>query len=200
MAKGGKRGAPCCDPHEVRGHDLYETPPEATRALMACERLPERIWEPACGRGAIVNVLRAAGHYVYASDLVGYGTPIGDPYVAGLDFMKEYFPPVGIECIVTNPPYMHANEFVAAALELCPKVVMLLRLGYFEGGSECGNQIRRGNLDGGKLARVHVFRRRLPRMHRDGWEGPKTGSSICFAWYVWEDTHTGDPTFRRIDW
>ena len=58
-----------------RGHDLYETPPEATRALLEVERLPHRVWEPACGPGAIVTVLRAAGHDVVASDLVDYGDP-----------------------------------------------------------------------------------------------------------------------------
>lgn len=200
MAKGGKRGNPCRDPHTVRGNDLYETPPEATLALLRCELLPARIWEPAAGRGAIVNVLRAAGRDVYASDLIDYGTPIADPYVAGVDFLREYFAPKGIGAIVTNPPYMHANEFVAAALELCPRVYMLLRLAYFEGGSAAGNQVRRANLDGGKLARVHVFRRRLPRMHRDGWSGPTAGSSICFAWFVWDDAHAGPPTFHRIDW
>jgi hypothetical protein len=44
-----------------RKDDLYETPDVAVRALMRVENLPLRIWEPACGRGAIVRVLRAAG-------------------------------------------------------------------------------------------------------------------------------------------
>ena len=39
-----------------RGHDLYETPPEAVLALLSAERLPQIIWEPACGPGAIVGV------------------------------------------------------------------------------------------------------------------------------------------------
>jgi hypothetical protein len=47
-------------PLAERGNDLYETPVEATRALLGAVPLPSRIWEPACGRGAIVNVLRAA--------------------------------------------------------------------------------------------------------------------------------------------
>ena len=58
-----------------RGDDLYETPPEATRALLQVERLPHRIWEPACGPGAIARVLRDAGHAVVATDLVDYGCP-----------------------------------------------------------------------------------------------------------------------------
>ena len=38
-----------------RGNDLYETPAVAVRALMAIEWMPRRIWEPACGPGAIVR-------------------------------------------------------------------------------------------------------------------------------------------------
>ena len=52
-----------------RGLDLYETPSVAIEALLRVEQLPHHIWEPACGRGAIVNVLRSAGHSVVATDI-----------------------------------------------------------------------------------------------------------------------------------
>ena len=42
----------------ARGDDLYETPSEAVLALLEVEDLPDSIWEPACGPGAIVRVLR----------------------------------------------------------------------------------------------------------------------------------------------
>jgi hypothetical protein len=35
-----------------RRDDLYETPPEAVRALLRVESLPESIWEPGCGPAA----------------------------------------------------------------------------------------------------------------------------------------------------
>jgi len=62
-------------PHAERGLDLYETPSVAVEALLRVERLPHHIWEPACGRGAIVNVLRSATHDVTASDIFDYGFP-----------------------------------------------------------------------------------------------------------------------------
>ena len=74
-----------------------------------------QIWEPAAGRGAIVKVLRAAGHAVLASDLMDYGEPT---HFADRDFLKEPLPR-GVECILTNPPYRLAEEFVGHALELC---------------------------------------------------------------------------------
>ena len=59
----------------TRGDDLYETPPQAVRALLKVERLPECI----CGPGSIVGVLRAAGHRVYATDLNDYAARIPNP-------------------------------------------------------------------------------------------------------------------------
>jgi hypothetical protein len=58
-----------------RGDDLYETPPVAVIALLEREALPSVVWEPACGPGAIVGPLRAAGHTVIATDLIG-GAPL----------------------------------------------------------------------------------------------------------------------------
>src|SRR5215470_17134053 len=122
-------------PHAMRGHDLYETPPCAVRALLAHEQLPPRIWEFCCGRGSIVRVLRAAGHEVYATDLIDYaaGEP-ADHY--GRDFLKETVLPAGFEDALglTNPPYKGVlpEKIIAHALDLCPKVIMLLRWAFYE--------------------------------------------------------------------
>ena len=176
-------------PLKERREDLYETPTVAVDALLRVEQLPRRLWEPAAGRGAIVNVLRAAGHEVLASDLVDYGIPT---HFARRDFLMEHKLPDGCQAIVTNPPYKLAEEFVAHALELCPLVIMLLRLAFLE------STRRTPLLDDGRLARVHVFARRLPMMHRDQWNGPKASSAIPFGWYVWERAHTGPTTIDRI--
>ena len=75
--------------------------------------------------------------------------------------------------IVTNPPFKLAAQFAAHALSLCPRVAMLLRLSFLEAGNEKtkAGRARLFALDSGQLARVHVFRNRLPMMHRDGWAG-----------------------------
>jgi hypothetical protein len=181
-------------PLKDRLHDLYETPPEATLALLRAENLPRRIWEPACGRGAIVKPLREAGHDVVATDLVNYGAPITPPGYFGTDFLMERKAPEGTEAIVTNPPYKLAEEFVGHALDLCPHVFMLLRLAFLE------SERRRGILEDRGLARVHIFRNRLPMMHRDGWDGPRASSSIAYAWFVWSRSHQGPATLNRISW
>lgn len=173
-----------------RGNDLYETPPEVTRALLKCEPLPKYIWECACGKGSISRVLLAAGHKVCNSDLVEYGHGYH-----GIDFLLERKMPEHCTAIVTNPPFKLATEFVRHALHLCPgKVVMLLRLAFLEGVG------RSDILDGGKLARVHVFKNRLPMMHRDGWQGPRATSSTAFAWFCWESNHVGPASISRVSW
>jgi hypothetical protein len=174
-----------------RGDDLYETPPEAVKALLKAERIPRGIWEPACGPGAIVGVLRAAGHKVHATDINDYGCPES---AAGVDFLFERQLPAGVEAIVTNPPFKLATEFVGHALELCPFVIVLLRLAFLESSR------RSVILDDGRLARIHVFSNRLPMMHRAGWDGPKASNPMAFAWFVFDRYHAGPAALDRIAW
>ncbi|CAO4133221.1 class I SAM-dependent methyltransferase [Methylorubrum extorquens] len=177
-------------PHAEHGNDLYDTPGVAVHALLATGWLPPRIWEPACRPGTIVRELIAAGHELMPTDLVSYGCP---GQVAEMDSLKLHGAPFGIDCIVTNPPYKHARAFAEKAVELCPRV-MMLRLAFYEG-------ITRGSLlDTGTLARVHIFRKRLPMMHRDGREGPKAASMKAFAWFVWDRSHGGATTLGRLSW
>ena len=165
--------------------DFYATPPEAVHALLQVETFSGTVWECACGDGAIVKPFRTAGHKVYATDLVDRGCPDSESRV---DFLLEPPPPFPVAAIVTNPPYALAQAFVERALSLAPKVVMLLRLAFLE------SQKRSVILDGGQLAKVYVFRERLPMMHRENWTGPKAGNAVPFAWFVWDTANHRSPT------
>jgi hypothetical protein len=192
----GDKSAPLRD----RADDLYETAPEATATLLRVENLPGVVWECACGKGAIVRILRATGRTVYATDLVDYDSPDQDE--ARWDFLSERQLPIGVKAIVTNPPYKNAALFVRKALELCPRVVMLLRLNFLESGNEKSEagRARIFCLDTHPPARVHVFRNRLPMQHRHGWEGAKTTNTIAFAWFVWDLAHVGPTELHRVSW
>jgi hypothetical protein len=177
-------------PYAERGLDLYETPREAVRALLRAEKFSGPIWEPACGPGAIVRELRASGHSVIATDVKDYGCPDSR---GGVDFLAERRAPDGVQTILTNPPFMHADEFVRHALTLVPRVVMLLRFLFLEG------QGRTDLIDGGHLARVHLFIDRVPLMHRGGWNGPEADSSqMALAWMLWDRNFRGPIEVRRI--
>lgn len=171
-----------------RQADLYETPACAVEALLRVEKLPKKVWEPACGPGAIVKVLRSRGHEVIGSDLLRYEDPT---HFYGRDFLTERLPQ-HCEGIVTNPPYQLSAQFVRHAISLCPYVAMLLRLAFYE------SEKRSDILDAQPPARIHVFKKRLPMMHRAGWEGPKASSAIAFAWFCWVQGHTGPTTIDRI--
>ena len=172
----------------ARGFDPNETPPIATEALLAVENLPYWIWEPCAGRSAIANVLRDHGHAVIASDIRDYGFPL---HFVG-DFMQLTNAPVDCDAIVTNPPYRIATEFARQALDLAPRVYLLLRSAFLESVRRTEILERRG------LARVHAFRRRLPMMHRDGWSGPRASSAMPFAWFCWNRDHRGLTIVDRI--
>jgi len=172
---------------------LYETPSVAVEALLRVLALPRgAIWEPACGRGAIANVLRAHGHRVICTDLVDYGADSTAIY--GVDFLRTTELPADVDCILTNPPFKIINKFIDHALRLCPQVIILARLALWE--SE-----RRSSVPEGRgLKRVLIFRKRLPMMHRDGWKGRKANSGMAFAWFNWQRGYRGHPIMQRISW
>jgi hypothetical protein len=176
--------------HAERGLDLYETPPCAVEALLQVEQLPPCVWELAAGRGAIVNVLRAHGHSVIASDIIDYDFPLD--FVA--DFLTTTEMPTGCGAIITNAPFRIIAKFTRHALDLAPHVYLLCRLGFLETNGRTDILERRG------LARVHVFRNRLPMMHRDGWAGPRASSAIAFGWFCWDRDHVGPAVIDRISW
>ena len=94
--------------------------------------------------------------------------------------------------ILTNPPYKLAAQFAEHALSLVPDVYLLLRLAFLESVG------RTELLEHSGLRRVLVFRKRLPRMHRAGYDGPKSPSSMAFAWMCWRHNFAGPTTLARI--
>ena len=108
------------------------------------------------------------------------------------DFLVQEHAPTGCSCILTNAPFKVLNRFIAHALDLCPRVIVLARLALLESTRRTAILERRG------LARVHVFRERLPMMHRDGWTGPRASSAVPYAWFVWERGYTDPIIVNRI--
>jgi hypothetical protein len=165
-------------------NDFYPTPPEATRALLDHEKFRGRIWEPACGDGAICKILEANGYNdVLATDLIdrGYGE-------GGHDFFQSE---LRADNIITNPPFKLAERFVRLSLaKTTGKVAMLLKLAFLEG------QARKTMFQSTPFARVYVFSKRIT-MWRNGEEKPSS-SMMCFAWFIWEHGYTAEPIVRWI--
>src|SRR5262249_55539049 len=75
-----------------------------------------------------------------------------------------------------------------------PNVIMLARLALLE------SERRSSVLEGRGLRRVLIFRKRLPMMHRDGWQGKRGNNGMAFCWVQWRRGYRGEPVLRRISW
>lgn len=155
-------------------NDFYRTPGSATRALLAVEQFAGPIWECACGDGAITRELEVAGHEVVSTDLVdrGFGTP-------RQDFLMEQR--LLAPTVITNPPFVLADEFVLHALHLgAVKVAMFMRLAWLEGGARHGRLWSKH-----PPARVWVFSKRQTLWRGDDPDARDRGGTTAYAWFVW---------------
>lgn len=177
--------------HADRGLDAYFSPPEAVASLIALERdfLPEHLWEPAAGDGALVRPLRAAGYDVFASDIESYG--LED--CLRFDYLTAPCP-AAVRGLVTNPPFRLAAKFAEKAIGEVPYVALLLRTNFLEGVGRLPFFRRH------PPARVWVSSRRLPMMHRHGWVGKRAASNTCHAWFIYDKNHNGKATIDWFDW
>ena len=168
---------------ERKKDDFYPTPPNATKALFDREKFDGDIWECACGKGHMSEVIKEYGYDVISSDLIdrGYGK-------VGVDFLTIE-PKRKVGNIVTNPPFKFAQEFVEKALEVSEgKVAMLFKLAFLEG-------VKRNEMfNRTPLRRVYVFSKRL---NFDFETREKSSPLMAFAWFVWEQGYEGKP---EIEW
>src|SRR4029453_16186805 len=119
LANGGQR-------EKRRALDFYPTPREVTVALLEYLKLPpSQIWEPACGQGAMSQVLEEYGHTVYSSDIAEecYGT-------SSMDFLEAHLLH-DFDAVITNPPFVISEDFIVKALQHAPIVAMLLKSQYW---------------------------------------------------------------------
>lgn len=166
--------------------DRYFTEHWVTKALLARVRFRGLIWEPAAGRGDMADVLHAAGYEVMCSDIAG--ASLGCKSAAESDFLTHTSPGDGVFSIVTNPPYVHAEEFIVQALKLTRRasgmVAMLLRNEY-----DCAATRR-------YLFEQEPFAQKLVLTKRPKWSEaePKASPRHNFSWYLWDWHHAGRAT------
>ena len=148
------------------------------------------IWEPAAGDGAIVRPLQEAGFTVIASDIADYGL-VGCS--VGINYLEA--PPLDdVEAIVTNPPFKLALRFAEKALSEVPYLALLLRTNFLESTARLKFFCRH------PPARIWISSRRLPMMHRHGWQGPRAPSNTCHAWFVWDERSKQKSVMHWFDW
>ena len=155
--------------------DFYATPIEVTVALLdflekECLIKPHAtIWEPACGKGDMADVMWDRGYKIIASDLY--------PQIYGMDSTDFLKSSAKCDWIITNPPFSKATEFITHALELEKPCAFLLKSQFWHAKSRL------------TLFREHPPSYVLPLTWRpDFLHGAKSGSpTMECLWTVWAD-------------
>jgi len=182
--------------------DYYATPPEATRVLLETFGLNDckTILEPACGEGHISKEIEKyftkLGYSIgteieiTSTDLVNRGYGDGE-----LDFLKldEY---IKYDCVITNPPFKLAKEFIQKSLAVSNKyVIMFAKIQLLEGIG------RKELFEKNPPKYIYVFRNRINPLRNGNpldEKGKPWASTMCFAWFVWEVGFQGEPTIRWL--
>ena len=175
---------------ERESNDYYATDPKVLELLVKKYELPDVILEPACGRGELSRWLEGVGKKVYSSDIVDRG------YGEQKNFFEMLEIPKDCKCILTNPPYKYATEFVLHALELLPiggQVVMFLKTTSLETERRY-NEIFKNYPP--KIV-YQFIRRAMCAKNGDFEEARKMGSAVAYAFFVWEKGYKGP---CMIDW
>ena len=173
---------------EREDNDFYATEPKALELLLNIEEFDPYIWECACGKGHLSEVLKKRGYIVKSTDLIdrGYGE-------GGVDFLHTDETHNGD--IITNPPYKYAQQFVEHALELIPegnRVAMFLKLTFLE------SQNRRELFNRYPPEYIYVSSSRLQCAKGGDFEtyGKGVGTAIAYGWFIWRKGFTGEPRVR----
>jgi hypothetical protein len=179
---------------ERQTEDYYATDPVAIDGLKAVFEIPQNVWECSCGQGHLSKRLKEFGHTVYSTDLVDRGYGIGN-----VDFLKTTELPKDCTCILTNPPYKYALEFINHALDLLPDggfCIMLLKTTFLEGKKRYLNLFSKN-----PPKYVFQFSSRLLCAKNGDFETmiKGGGSAVSYAWFVWEKGFKSDTVVRWIN-
>lgn len=178
-----------------RENDYYATgQPEAIRGLLERDgdviRACGSVWEPACGDGALVKEIRAAGIPCCASDLIDRGCP--DSWTA--DFFTCLRSRAG--AIITNPPFNLINardghgRWLRHSLDM-PGWDYLALLLSWDWPAARANGLGE-LLDSRPFSYCYLMR----------WKLDFTGEGSPpqrNAWFVWRRDWQGEPAFRWMD-
>ena len=174
---------------EREANDFYATDPKAIDCLKDKIDLPTVILEPSCGAGHLSKRLEELGHKVYSYDKVDRGYGEVQDY-----FFRETLPD-DCSCVLTNPPYKYATEFVLKSLELLPVgglCCMFLKTTFLEGLNRWEKIYRNY-----PPLKVLQFTRRVV-CAKNG-EFGKFTSAVAYAWFVWRKGFKGLPTIEWIN-
>ena len=177
-------------------NDYYATPYESTRALLDNVEFTGDFLEPCVGGGHIIEVIKQyyPNKDICCMDIVdrGYEDTLVD------NFLEHDFKGQKFNNIITNPPYSLAQEFLEKSMKIIDKngkVAMFLKIQFLEG-----------------IKRKEMFKKYPPKYiyvftkRQNPWRNGKSvdekgkpwSSTMCFAWFIWEEGFNGEPVVRWL--
>lgn len=171
-------------------NDFYSTDPSAITLLHQQGLLDKDkpYWETAVGNGTLSKELRRLGYNVTCeTDLIDHG--IGE---TGKDFFTYTEKFNGN--LITNPPYHCINDWILHSLSLTDdKVYIFCRIQTLESMNRY-EKIFKNN----PPMYVCPFVKRINCYRRGDLEFKKKASTICYAWFIWDNKDTSSET--KIKW
>lgn len=180
--------------HERAADEWYCEPDWAADLLFASDMLPRGlpVWDPACGRGGIVNAARRAGWDAVGSDIADRGARLHDH-----DFLRDEPFRRKPTIIASNPPFNLALEWALRALSLdLGPVALIVQLRFLAG-----------------LTRAHLYEEFPPAFEATFSDRPSmppgamieqlgdaafSGGTIDFACVVWNAERAGPTIARKL--
>ena len=182
-------------------HDFYATDPKAVYMLLNSYHIKgNTVLEPCVGAGHIANAIENY-YFLEKDDLTVTGIDIVDRGYKNTiisDFLlyetdKKY------DCIITNPPYSLAQEFIEKGMNLLAdsgQMIMFLKLQFLEGIK------RREFFEKYPPKYIYVFRNRMATWNNGNEVDPKNGkkwsTTMCHAWFIWEKNSNTEPLIRWL--
>ncbi len=167
--------------------DDFPTPQWATRALyrkvLDFEKMggncvnpkDTTIFEPTCNRGYMVRPLQEYFGTVIASDVFDYGCGFEVN-----DFLFDFYNFSKVDWVITNPPFNHAEEFIAKSLTISRHgCAMLLRSNFAETVGRYNRLFSKN-----PPSTIAQFSERVPMVK--GRIDKKASTATAYAWFVWQ--------------
>ena len=187
-------------------HDFYATDPVAVEKLLLQYSINgTEILEPCVGNGNIANALR--DFYKHRLNITGIDiVDRGYPNTIVQDFLT-WETDRKFDCIITNPPFSLAKEFVEKSMDLLNEgsieedgypngqLIMFLKIQFLEG------EKRKELFDKYPPKYIYVFRNRMATWNSGqplDPNGKRWATTMCHAWFVWEKGIRTEPIVRWL--
>ena len=188
-------------------NDFYATDPKAVHKLLLKYSINgSEILEPCIGNGNIANAIKDfynnKGLNITGVDIIdrGYQNTIVHDYLTWETDKK-------FDCIITNPPYSLAKEFVEKSMTLLNdgydeygypngQLIMFLKIQFLEGAK------RKELFEKYPPKYIYVFRNRMATWNNGeplDPNGKRWATTMCHAWFIWEKGSKTEPIVRWLD-